>query len=40
MSDLDFEDWWEHHGQFVRAGDGDYEKSFAYAAWKYQTERN
>lgn len=29
-----FEAWWAAEGQFVRAGGGDYEKSFAYAAFK------
>jgi hypothetical protein len=28
-----FEDWWGREGQFVRSGGGDYEKSFAWAAW-------
>lgn len=27
--------WWESHGQFCRAGGGDYEKTFAYRAWEY-----
>jgi hypothetical protein len=31
----EFERWWETHGQFVRAGGGDYEKSFAFAAWRH-----
>lgn len=30
----EFEKWWQEHGQFVRAGGGQYEVSFAYAAWK------
>lgn len=29
-----FEAWWESHGQFCRAGGGDYEKTFAYRAWQ------
>jgi hypothetical protein len=29
----DFEAWWSDHGQFCRAGGGDYEKTFAYRAW-------
>lgn len=29
----DFEEWWEKEGQFCRAGGGQYEKSFAWAAW-------
>ena len=28
-----FEEWWNREGQFCRAGGGDYEKSFAFAAW-------
>lgn len=32
LADL-FESWWSKHGQFCRAGGGDYEKSFAWAAW-------
>ena len=28
-----FEDWWSREGQFCRSGGGDYEKSFAFAAW-------
>lgn len=28
-----FEAWWEAHGQFHRAGGGQYEKTFAYHAW-------
>ena len=30
-----FEAWWEAHGQFCRAGGGDYEKTFAYRAFEY-----
>ncbi|MDT6962878.1 hypothetical protein QTN24_15365 [Cupriavidus sp. SZY C1] len=33
-----FECWWEKDGQFVRAGGGDYEKSFAHAAWNAVVE--
>lgn len=29
----DFEVWWQEHGQFSRAGGGDYEKTFAFNAW-------
>lgn len=32
---LTFERWWEEHGQYCRSGGGQYEKSFAYAAWGY-----
>ena len=28
-----FEAWWDEHGQYVRSGGGQYEVSFAYAAW-------
>lgn len=28
-----FEAWWKTHGQFHRAGGGQYEKTFAYHAW-------
>lgn len=31
----EFERWWETHGQYCRAGGGDYEKSFAWAAFEY-----
>lgn len=30
----EFETWWEAHGQFCRAGGGDYEKTFAFSAWQ------
>lgn len=29
-----FEAWWKSHGQFCRAGGGDYEKTFAFRAWE------
>lgn len=29
-----FEVWWLRHGQFCRAGGGDYEKTFAWRAWE------
>lgn len=35
----DFESWWEKHGQYGRAGGGQYEKTFAYNAWREQAER-
>lgn len=28
-----FEIWWENHGQYNRAGGGDYEKTFAWESW-------
>ncbi|SED32968.1 hypothetical protein SAMN05216178_6808 [Pseudomonas saponiphila] len=31
----EFQSWWETEGQYVRAGGGDYEKSFAYQAWRH-----
>lgn len=36
----DFETWWEQHGQFCRAGGGDYEKTFAYRAWQAAREQS
>ena len=30
----DFETWWAEHGQYCRAGGGDYEKTFAFRAWE------
>lgn len=29
-----FEAWWQASGQYSRAGGGDYEKTFAFNAWK------
>lgn len=34
LSTIEFDKWWEVHGQFCRAGGGDYEKTFAYNAWQ------
>ena len=34
MSREAFEAWWSHHGQFHRAGGGEYEKTFAFHAWQ------
>lgn len=31
----EFAAWWDSDGQYVRAGGGDYEQSFAFAAWRY-----
>lgn len=28
-----FEIWWENHGQYNRAGGGNYEKTFAWESW-------
>ena len=33
--DEEFEDWWAKRGSLVRSGGGDYEKSFAYEAFRY-----
>jgi hypothetical protein len=38
--DEQFEAWWSEHGQFCRAGGGDYEKTFAYRAWEAATKAN
>lgn len=29
----EFDEWWDQSGQFIRAGGGDYEKTFAFNAW-------
>lgn len=29
-----FQTWWGYHGQYCRAGGGEYEESFAWAAWQ------
>lgn len=34
LIDSEFEGWWEAHGQYVRAGGGQYESTFAYRAWE------
>lgn len=36
MPDLEeeFPTWWENHGQYIRAGGGQYEISFAYGAYR------
>lgn len=36
MPDLEteFPTWWENHGQYVRAGGGDYERTFGYRAYE------
>lgn len=31
----EFAKWWEDHGQFVRAGGGNYERTFAFEAWRH-----
>lgn len=30
---MTFQQWWDEHGQYVRAGGGEYEICFAFAAW-------
>lgn len=27
--------WWDEHGQLCRSGGGDYERTFAFEAWRY-----
>lgn len=39
MENKEFEQWWDAHGQYVRAGGGQYEISFAFAAWQHQSAR-
>jgi hypothetical protein len=34
MTYAKFEMWWKEHGQFVRAGGGDYEKTFAWRGYE------
>lgn len=29
-----FEAWWQAHGQYCRAGGGEYEKTFSFRAWE------
>ena len=31
----EFQAWWEEHGQYCRAGGGDYERAFAFQAWRH-----
>ena len=35
----DFEQWWQERGRFYREDGGQYEKSFAWAAWLHQLMR-
>lgn len=35
---MTFQEWWDEHGQYVRAGGGQYEISFAFAAWNAALE--
>lgn len=36
----EFESWWEDHGQYIRAGGGQYEKTFAWKAWNWAIYQN
>ena len=31
----EFNKWWEEEGEFIRSGGGNYERSFAYGAFRY-----
>lgn len=31
----EFMKWWEDHGQYTRSGGGDYERTFAFQAWRH-----
>lgn len=35
----EFDAWWQEHGQFMRAGGGQYEVTFAYEAWMARARR-
>lgn len=35
---MTFQQWWDEHGQYVRAGGGEYEICFAFAAWNAAIE--
>ena len=37
--EVPFEAWWEKHGQFLRTGGGQYEKTFAWHAWCEATKK-
>jgi len=38
FSRIAFEAWWKRHGEFIRAGGGDYEKCSAWGAWQAAIE--
>lgn len=38
VTHIAFEVWWQRHGQFCRAGGGEYEKTFAWRAWEAALE--
>lgn len=31
----EFMAWWEEHGQLCKSGGGEYERTFAFEAWRY-----
>ncbi|OBY90490.1 hypothetical protein A6723_019460 [Pseudomonas sp. AU11447] len=33
--EAEFMTWWEDDGQFCRSGGGDYERTFAFQAWRH-----
>lgn len=33
--EAEFMTWWEEHGQYCRSGGGDYERTFAFQAWRH-----
>lgn len=33
--ETEFADWWERDGKYCRAGGGDYERTFAFQAWRH-----
>ncbi|TGC63315.1 hypothetical protein C9F00_24405 [Salmonella enterica subsp. enterica serovar Wilhelmsburg] len=33
--EAEFMTWWEEHGQYCRSGAGDYERTFAFQAWRH-----
>lgn len=35
----EFDKWWSEEGEFIRAGGGQYEISFAFGAWNAARER-
>lgn len=32
---VEFQEWWEEHGIYCRSGGGDYERTFAFQAWRH-----
>lgn len=33
--EAEFAEWWEEDGQYCRSGGGDYERTFAFQAWRH-----